>query len=163
MEIVVNMFVALCVGVFYVVGYLLAVLSLLFLVTWIIDDNFKTNWSSKLFDLCDQYWSEKYEKAICKRCEEPSNTDLDKIEDNYCSLCGKWLKKKKTSGYDLKVEKMTQKILLFALAAVVLYSINAALLVIFVIISTVAYYFYCAAGSSAPKEEGDGDGEVMVR
>jgi len=152
-DIVVNMFVALCVGVSYVMGYLLAVLSLLFLITWIIDDKLKTNWSSKLFGLCNQYWSKSYEKAICQKCEGLNHMDIDIIEDKYCSQCGKELKKTKTSAYDLKVEKMTQKILLFALAAGVMYSISFALFVIFVIISIVAYCFYCAAGSSAPKEE----------
>ncbi|MEE4292271.1 MAG: hypothetical protein V2J13_11040 [Cycloclasticus sp.] len=141
-EIVLNMFVALCVGISYVVGYLLAALSFIFLITWIIDDKYKTNFSNNIFDFLKLFFLEKNEKVICQRCEDAKDIDLDAIEDNYCYLCGKEFKKSKASAYDIKVEKLTNKILLFALTAILLYTISTTLLVVFLIISTLSYYFF---------------------
>ena len=81
-------------------------------------------------------------KVICQRCEDVKNIDLDAIEDNYCYLCGKEFKKSKASAYDIRVEKLTNKILLFALTSILLYTISTTLLVVFVIISTLSYYFF---------------------
>lgn len=153
MEIVVNMFVALCVGVSYVVGYLLAVLSLVFLIAWIIDDKYKTNLSSIAFNLFRQYFPDKDEKVLCARCENAENIGLDVSEDNYCSSCGKELKKHKASAYDIRVENMTKKVLLFALSAAVFYTISTALFGVFVIISIGLYCFYSFSGSVASKGE----------
>lgn len=141
MEIVLNMFVALCVGISYLVGYLLAVGSLIFLITWITDSKYKTNLSNSIFDFIKLFSPEKVEKIVCQRCEDAKDIDLDALKDNYCSLCGKEFKKNKTSADDIKVEKLTNKILLFALTAILLYSVNTTLLIIFVI-SAVSYFFY---------------------
>ena len=152
-ELVLNMFVALCVGMSYAVGYALAISSSILLVTWIIDSQYKTNLSNTIFDLFKLYTPEKDEKVICKRCEDIKNINLDKIEDNYCYLCGKELKKIMTSAYDIKVEKMTSRILLFALTALLLYSISTALLVVFAILSATSYFLFFVVKSTKPKGE----------
>ncbi len=146
MEIVLNMFVALCVGMSYVAGYILAILSLILLISWIIDGKYNTNLSNTLFDLLKLYLPEKAKKAekvVCKRCEDAKTVENDDIEDNYCSFCGKKFKKNKASAPDIQVEKMTNKIVLFALAAIFCYTISTALFFVFVVLSITLFCFKC--------------------
>lgn len=152
MEIVLNMFVALCVGISYVVGYLLAALSLILLVSWIIDDRYKTTLSNDFIDLLKLYLPEenKGEKVACRRCEDVKTMDIGTREDNYCSLCGKKLKKSKSSAHDTQIEKMTNKIVLFALGAIVLYTISTVLFTVGAVISIAwCCYYYL----NAPKAQ----------
>lgn len=151
MEIVLNMFVALFVGTSYVAGYLLAALSLILLVSWIIDGRYKTNLSNKIIELLKMYLPEedKGEKVVCKRCEEAKTVEVEEIEDNYCYLCGKKFKKHTASARDILVEKVTNRLVLLALVAVLLYTISTALFVVFALISVGAFCFYSLSGPKA--------------
>ncbi len=150
MEFVINMFVALCVGTSYVIGYPLALLALLFLIAWIIDGRYKSNLSDRFLYLLKAYLPEKEEKVVCKRCEEVKTIAT---EDNYCSLCGKEFKKPKTSTYDIQVEKMTKKILIFALITILLYSFSTTLFVVFVTLSAISFCLYSVSKSAESKRE----------
>ncbi len=145
MEIVLNMFVALCVGVSYVGGYILAILSLILLVSWIIDGKYNTSLSNTILDLLKLYLPEKdkkAEKVVCKRCEDVKTVENEDTDDNYCSFCGKKFKKITASAHDIQVEKMTNKIVLFALAAILCYAISTALFFVFSVLS-VTYFGFC--------------------
>lgn len=152
MEFVLNMFVLLCVGMSYAIGYALAILALILLVTWIIDYKYETNWSNNILDFIKLFCLKKDAKVICQKCEDTNDMDFAEIEDNYCSLCGKEFKKHKTSAYDIKVEKMTNKILLFALAGILFYNISTTLLIVFIILSII-YYYFNVVRSTEPKNE----------
>ena len=151
MEIALNILVALFIGMSYVVGYLLVALSIILLATWIIDYRYKINLSQNFIDLLKMYLPEenKGEKFVCKRCEDAKSLNINDLEDNYCSLCGKKFKKNITSARDIQIEKMTNKIVLIALGAILLYTISPALFVVFAVISIGSCFFYYLNGPKA--------------
>jgi hypothetical protein len=145
-EIVLNMFVALCVGVLYVGGYILAILSLILLVSWIVDGRYNTNLSNAVLDLLKLYLPEKdkkAEKVVCNRCEDSKTVENEDIAGNYCSFCGKKFRKITASAHDIQVERMTNKIVLYSLAAIICYMISTALFFVFAVLSIAYFCFYC--------------------